>query len=145
MLGHYNAMFRTLIKNDMYQLYICMIDTYVLEKYNYLMNNKNNNTQYLKGLFEIAILMMLQKKKMYGYELTKELKESKCFSISDGSIYPILKRLTANDYVDVFSEEYEGRIRKYYRITDLGKALVENRLKELESILKYFEEIKGMD
>lgn len=53
--------------------------------------------------------------------------------------------MTANDYVDVFSEEYEGRIRKYYRITDLGKALVENRLKELETILNYFEEIKGVD
>lgn len=129
----------------MYQFIIYMIDTYTCIKYNYLMDNKNNNTQYLKGLFEIAILMMLQKKTMYGYELTKELKESKCFSISDGSIYPILKRLTANDYVDVFSEEYEGRIRKYYRITDLGKALVENRLKELETILNYFEEIKGVD
>lgn len=129
----------------MYQYSIYVIDTYTCVKYNYLMDNKNNNTQYLKGLFEIAILMMLQKKTMYGYELTKELKESKCFSISDGSIYPILKRLTANDYVDVFSEEYEGRIRKYYRITDLGKALVENRLKELESILNYFEEIKGVE
>ena len=129
----------------MYQFIIYMIDTYTCIKYNYLMDNKNNNTQYLKGLFEIAILMMLQKKTMYGYELTKELKESKCFSISDGSIYPILKRLTANDYVDVFSEEYEGRIRKYYRITDLGKALVENRLKELETILNYFEEITWVD
>lgn len=107
--------------------------------------NKNNNMQYLKGLFEIAILMMLQKKTMYGYELTKELKESKCFSISDGSIYPILKRLTANDYVDVFSEEYEGRIRKYYRITDLGKSLIEIRMKELESIINFFEKIKGMN
>ncbi|WP_337983846.1 hypothetical protein [Lysinibacillus sp. C5.1] len=57
----------------------------------------------------------------------------------------MVQRLTANDYVDVFSEEYEGRIRKYYRITDLGKALVENRLKELETILNYFEEIKGVD
>ncbi|TKI66748.1 helix-turn-helix transcriptional regulator [Lysinibacillus varians] len=57
----------------------------------------------------------------------------------------MVKRLTANDYVDVFSEEYERRIRKYYRITDLGKALVENRLKELETILNYFEEIKGVD
>lgn len=47
--------------------------------------------------------------------------------------------------MDVFSEEYEGRIRKYYRITDLGKALVENKLKELESILNYFEEFKGVD
>ncbi|MFB2514567.1 MULTISPECIES: PadR family transcriptional regulator [Lysinibacillus] len=107
--------------------------------------NKNNNTQYLKGLFEIAILMMLQKKTMYGYELTKELKESKFFSISDGSIYPILKRLTANDYVDIFSEEYEGRIRKYYRITDLGKSLIEIRLKELELIINFFEKIKGMN
>lgn len=107
--------------------------------------NKSNNTQYLKGLFEIAILMMLQKKTMYGYELTKELKESKFFSISDGSIYPILKRLTANDYVDIFSEEYEGRIRKYYRITDLGKSLIEIRLKELESIINFFEKIKGMN
>ncbi|KOS67750.1 hypothetical protein AEA09_03695 [Lysinibacillus contaminans] len=107
--------------------------------------NYNNNTQYLKGLFEIAILMMLQKKTMYGYELTKELKESNCFSISDGSIYPILKRLTVNDYVDVFSEEYEGRIRKYYRITDLGKSLIESRLNELEAIFKYLEEIKEMN
>lgn len=110
------------------------------------MNNLNNqNSQLLKGLFELAILIMLEKKPMYGYELTKYLKESKVFSISDGSIYPILKRLTANDLVDTFLKEYEGRMRKYYRITNLGEIEITNKSRELERIIEYLKNIKGLE
>lgn len=85
---------------------------------------------------------MLQKKPMYGYEVTKELKESGVFSISDGSIYPILKRLTANDLIDVFSREYEGRIRKYYRITKSGEIEINNKWIEIEEIFSFLKRIK---
>ena len=106
--------------------------------------NKNNNQslQSQKGWFELAILMMLEKKPMYGYELTKCLQDSHVFIISDGSIYPILKRLTSNDYIDVFTKEFDGRMRKYYQLTPLGKAEIQEKWSDLEMIYHYFKNLK---
>lgn len=57
---------------------------------------------------------------MYGYELILEV--SKVVDINDGTIYPLLKRLTNEKYFDTYlKESTEGPPRKYYRITTLGK------------------------
>lgn len=63
---------------------------------------------------------------MYGYELSEEV--SKVIDVNDGTIYPLLKRLTNEKYADTYlKESTEGPPRKYYRITVLGR----ERLKEL--------------
>ena len=50
------------------------------------------NTQFKKGVLELIVLVSVYKKDMYGYELIEEV--SKVVDVNDGTIYPLLKRLT---------------------------------------------------
>ena len=87
------------------------------------------NTQMKKGVLELIVLLSVNKKDMYGYELIEEV--SKVVDVNDGTIYPLLKRLTLEKYFETYLvESNEGPSRKYYRITDLGK----KRMKELMDI-----------
>ncbi|NLL44141.1 MAG: PadR family transcriptional regulator [Mollicutes bacterium] len=87
------------------------------------------NTQFKKGVLELIVLVSVYKKDMYGYELIEEV--SKVVDVNDGTIYPLLKRLTLEKYFETYLvESNEGPSRKYYRITDLGK----KRMKELMDI-----------
>lgn len=57
---------------------------------------------------------------MYGYELVSEV--SKVVNVNEGTIYPLLKRLTNEHYFETYLEESkEGPPRKYYRLTNLGR------------------------
>ena len=78
------------------------------------------NIQLKKGVLELCVLSVLDAKDCYGYELVNEI--SKNIQISDGTIYPILRRLTQEGYFTTYLQEsQEGPPRKYYRLTDLGK------------------------
>ena len=91
------------------------------------------NTQFKKGVLELIVLLAVNKKDRYGYELIMEV--SKVVDVNDGTIYPLLKRLTNEKYFDTYLvESTEGPSRKYYQITVLGKKKVE----ELEKTWKEF-------
>lgn len=86
------------------------------------------NVQLKKGVLELCVLSLVTKKDYYGYELVNEI--SKNIQISDGTIYPILRRLTQDGYfVTYLQESQEGPPRKYYKITEIGmktKEVLEN-------------------
>ncbi len=101
------------------------------------------NTQFKKGVLELIALLILSKKDMYGYELVEEI--SKAVSVKDGTVYPLLKRLTNEKYFDTYLvESKEGPSRKYYKITSLGKKRAKELKKEWEefssSIKKFIKE-----
>lgn len=82
------------------------------------------NTQFKKGVLELIVLLAVNKKDMYGYELVMEV--SKVVDVNDGTIYPLLKRLTNERYFETYLvDSTEGPVRKYYKITVLGKERVE--------------------
>ena len=77
------------------------------------------NVQFKKGVFELCVLALLNEKDCYGYDVSEFL--SRHMDISDGTVYPILRRLKAEGLVTTYlSEESGGPPRKYYRITELG-------------------------
>lgn len=85
------------------------------------------NTQFRKGVLEICVLTLISKNDMYGYEVVQNI--SKVIEVNEGTIYPILRRLTKEEYFETYIlESNEGPARKYYRITEKG---VEN-LKRLK-------------
>ena len=87
------------------------------------------NVQFKKGVLELIVLLSVHKKDRYGYELMTEV--SKIVDINEGTIYPLLKRLTNEKYFDTYLvESTEGPPRKYYKLTVLG----EERMKELKEI-----------
>lgn len=91
------------------------------------------NTQFKKGVLELIVLLAVNKKDRYGYELVVEV--SKVVDVNDGTIYPLLKRLTNERYFETYLvDSTEGPARKYYKITILGK----ERLEELRDNWKVF-------
>lgn len=87
------------------------------------------NPQFKKGILELCVLTMVCRKDYYGYELVEEI--SKNIDISEGTLYPILRRLTDEKYFETYlRESSEGPSRKYYKITKLGKDFQKEQLKE---------------
>lgn len=87
------------------------------------------NTQFKKGVLELIVLLSVNKKDMYGYELVSEV--SKVVNVNEGTIYPLLKRLTNEHYFETYLEESkEGPPRKYYRLTASGRNQKQVLLKE---------------
>jgi PadR family transcriptional regulator PadR len=78
------------------------------------------NIQLKKGVLELCVLSLLKSHDKYGYELINEI--SKNIEISEGTIYPLLKRLKTEGFVETYLEESsEGPPRKYYRLTEKGE------------------------
>ncbi len=97
------------------------------------------NTQFKKGVLELIVLLCVEVKDRYGYELIVEV--SKIVDINDGTIYPLLKRLTNEKYFETYLvESKEGPSRKYYKMTALGK----KRLTDLkESWIEFSDSINS--
>jgi len=75
--------------------------------------------QYKKGVFELCILALLKKGDRYGYDVSEYL--SQHMDISDGTVYPILRKLKKEGLVTTYlSEQSGGPPRKYYTLTDFG-------------------------
>jgi PadR family transcriptional regulator PadR len=93
------------------------------------------NIQFKKGVLELCALALLGKKNRYGYELVNEI--SKKISISEGTIYPLLRRLKNDGYVTTYLEESkEGAPRKYYQLTGDGKKMEKDLKKEWKTFVK---------
>jgi len=93
------------------------------------------NIQFKKGVLELCVLSILDNKNCYGYELVNDI--SKSFSISEGTIYPLLSRLKKEGYVTTYLEEsQEGPTRKYYELTSSGKIILKDLKVEWYSFTK---------
>lgn len=101
------------------------------------------DTQLKKGLLEYCILAVLNKADSYGYQIIKDV--SSCVDISESTLYPILKRLESNGYLETYSVEHNSRLRKYYKITTKGKDHIEEFLINWEDVMKVYYFIKGDD
>lgn len=90
------------------------------------------------GFIHIHILHHAKKEPFYGSWMIEELKEHG-YDISAGTLYPILHNLEKNGIIKMEEKNVEGKIRKYYSITELGKEVLEEaRVKAYE----LFKEIK---
>ena len=70
-------------------------------------------------LLDGTVLSLLNKKDMYGYALTKTVQTQ--LPISESTMYPVLRRLKKHELLENYDEPYEGRMRRYYRITEKGR------------------------
>ena len=76
------------------------------------------DNQLKRGLLDVCVLAAIQDEDSYGYKIIKDVKP--VLTLSESTLYTILKRLEAAKLLTVRTEEYNGRLRKYYRITKAG-------------------------
>jgi len=89
------------------------------------------NIQFKKGVLELCVLSLLAQRDFYGYELVEHI--SRSIAISDGTIYPLLRRFRTQGYVSTYLQEsQEGPPRKYYKIQEDGLETLELLLQEWE-------------
>lgn len=100
------------------------------------------NVQFKKGVIELCVLAIVSKQDYYGYELVRKI--SKQIAISEGTVYPLLRKLTKEGYFTTYLQESrEGPPRKYYKLTDAGKRYLSELNDEWQSFTKAVNEMIG--
>ena len=94
--------------------------------------------QLKRGLLDDCVLAAIKNEDSYGYKIIKDMKPYT--ELSESTLYTILKRLELLGMLTVKSKEHNGRLRKYYHITNLGIRRIEefkNDWKEIKSIYDF--------
>lgn len=93
------------------------------------------------GLLDACVLAILSRGDEYGYKLTQEVKQ--VMMISESTLYPVLRRLQKNGWLTTYDQSYQGRNRRYYRITNEGIAQHSLYLNEWKEYRRRIEGIFG--
>lgn len=94
--------------------------------------------QLKRGLLDVCVLAAIKNEDSYGYKIIKDMKPY--LELSESTLYTILKRLEAASMLTVRTAEHDGRLRKYYHITDTGIQRIEafkEEWKEVDSIYQF--------
>ena len=92
--------------------------------------------QLKRGLLDVCVLAAIKSKDSYGYQIIKDMKPY--LELSESTLYTILKRLEAGEMLTVRSQEHEGRLRKYYHITQKGLSRIDEFQEEWREILSIY-------
>ena len=93
--------------------------------------------QMKRGLLDVCVLAAIKNEDSYGYQIIKDMKPF--VEISESTLYPILRRLEAAELLTVRSAEHNGRLRKYYHITDRGLARIRAFREEWQEIISIYQ------
>ena len=92
--------------------------------------------QLKRGLLDVCVLGAIQYEPSYGYRIIKDIKPY--VDISESTLYPILRRLEEARMLTVQSTAHNGRLRKYYHITELGRKRIRDFEEEWKEILSIY-------
>lgn len=105
---------------------------------------KMKNSPLYKGSLNTIIMRLLDENgRMYGYEITQRVKEITKgeLQITEGALYPALHKLEAEGLLDVEVEKVDGRLRKYYKLTEKGTKETVSLLADLEEFIRNMQTI----
>lgn len=99
--------------------------------------------QLKRGLLDVAVLASIKNEDSYGYKIIKDMKP--CMELSESTLYTILKRLEGAGMLLVYSKEYNGRLRKYYHITQSGLQRIEEFREEWQEVMSIYKFVTKED
>jgi PadR family transcriptional regulator, regulatory protein PadR len=112
---------------------------YIFVKQTKEMNLENTKAQMRKGILELCILAILKEREAYPSEIIERLKVSKLIVV-EGTLYPLLTRLKNEELLTYrWEESLSGPPRKYYSITKIGQAFLEELVSSWEELQKAVE------
>ncbi len=95
------------------------------------------DAQIKRGLLDILVLAAIKTEDSYGYKIIKDIKPY--LTISESTLYPILRRLEEAGCLTVNSVEHNGRLRKYYHITDVGRQRLTAFAEEWKEVMAIYD------
>ena len=94
------------------------------------------NSQMRRGLLELCILGLLEKQPNYGYEIVTRLAQAPNLAASEGTVYPLLRRLRKVGWLQTFWEESDaGPPRQYYRLSAEGREYLKALRKQWKQLI----------
>ncbi len=96
------------------------------------------SSELIKGTLKTIVLNLLKEQgKMYGYEITKRVKEltGGKIQITEGALYPTLHSLEKNGELDTEKQYMGKRVRKYYTLTEQGRVTAAEKVNELSDFM----------
>ncbi len=99
------------------------------------------DAQMKRGLLEHCVLAALARGDSYGYQIVRDL--SDFVSVTESTLYPILRRLEGAGALTVYSVEHNGRLRKFYHMTPDGRRQLESFAADWKEIAAMYEYIRG--
>ncbi|MBR6095287.1 MAG: PadR family transcriptional regulator [Lachnospiraceae bacterium] len=93
--------------------------------------------QMKRGLLDVCVLAAIKNEDSYGYQIVKDM--SPYVEISESTLYPILRRLESSMMLTVRTAEHNGRLRKYYHITDAGRERLNAFREEWKELMQIYE------
>ena len=94
------------------------------------------DNQLKRGLLDVCVLAAIRDGESYGYRIIKEMKPY--LEMSESTLYTILKRLEGAGMLTVRTAEHDGRLRKYYNITNRGRARLAEFQEEWKEIMTVY-------
>ncbi|MEZ5744609.1 MAG: PadR family transcriptional regulator [Sphingomonadaceae bacterium] len=99
-------------------------------------------TQMKKGVLGLCVLALLSRGDSYAYEIASKL--SLAVDMGEGTIYPLMRRMQKDGFVETYLEESpSGPPRKYYRITEAGTRTLDAQIAEWRSFTSAVEGLIG--
>ncbi|MBR6258470.1 MAG: PadR family transcriptional regulator [Lachnospiraceae bacterium] len=92
--------------------------------------------QLKRGLLDVSVLAAIKNEDSYGYQIIKDMKPY--VTLSESTLYTILKRLETAQMLTVRSVEHDGRLRKYYHITEKGRERINEFRRDFNEILTIY-------
>lgn len=92
--------------------------------------------QLKRGLLDVCVLAAIKDQDSYGYKIIKDMQPY--ISLSESTLYTILKRLETAKMLTVNTVEHDGRLRKYYHITDEGIKRIADFKQDWQEILAIY-------
>jgi PadR family transcriptional regulator PadR len=103
------------------------------------MENNATSNEYVRGTLKTIVLNLLaEHDRMYGYEITQEVKERTegAIALTFGALYPVLHKLEQEGLLVTESVEVDGRLRKYYSLTTPGNEAAKHKTNDLERFIE---------
>ena len=101
------------------------------------------DNQMKRGLLDVCVLAAIKDGESYGYKIIKDVKPY--MEMSESTLYTILKRLESAEMLKVRTSEHNGRLRKYYQITDAGLRRIEDFREEWREIMLIYQFVTKED
>ncbi len=95
------------------------------------------DAQLKRGILDVCVLSAIKNEDSYGYKIIKDLKPY--IELSESTLYTILKRLELSNMLTVRTVEYDGRLRKYYHITNAGLGRIKDFIEEWSEVTSIYQ------
>lgn len=93
--------------------------------------------QLKRGILDVCVLAAIKNEESYGYKIIKDMKPY--IEMSESTLYTILKRLESANMLTVRTAEHDGRLRKYYKITDTGLDRIKSFKEEWREVMSIYQ------